>query len=400
MRAASSSAGDRLRHEPIDLGLQQAHDLGGRFVLGLRRDANRAGLAARVEPAADAVAQAALDADLLVQPRRVAAAEDRVGDRADRALGAPRSAAAARARRPPGPTPACRRSRPPGRRAGAARRRRRRRLAAGAAQLPKWRPRQRKAAPRASMSPARISTALSGRKARAVQRDEVVAARCAAARRACRSPDGRRRRRRTARRSATQRGERARAGVARPSGRRAPACAARSSSAARSAGLRATSATSAERRRRAGARHRHRDERRFQPAPLSSEPPSASAAAAICGALCALGALGEQRRGQRRRGRTSAADRLRRRTARPARRVTSGSPRRCATMTRRPLASVCSTGAAIASGPRRGRRRRRRRTAARRGRRAGEASASAQRSGGAASRRRPAALIFALASCA
>src|SRR6185369_3156731 len=79
---------DRLVHQAVDLFLHEPHDLRGRFVLGLHADAEERRFAARLEAAARAVAEAALDADLLVDARRVAAAEHRVEHRADRALAA------------------------------------------------------------------------------------------------------------------------------------------------------------------------------------------------------------------------------------------------------------------------------------------------------------------------
>ena len=58
----------------------QAEHLGGGVVAGLGRGDERPRLAPRVDAAARAVGEAAADADLLVEPRAVAAAEHRIGD--------------------------------------------------------------------------------------------------------------------------------------------------------------------------------------------------------------------------------------------------------------------------------------------------------------------------------
>ena len=68
--------------QPPELAQHQLDHLRCGRVLGLRRSQPQAGVAQRLQPAVGAVGQAALDADLLVQARRVRAAEHRVGDRA------------------------------------------------------------------------------------------------------------------------------------------------------------------------------------------------------------------------------------------------------------------------------------------------------------------------------
>ena len=172
-------------------------------------------------------------------------------------------------------------------------------------------------------------------------------------------PDGRtgRRRRRAVRRP----GRRACPGSrTRPSANRASASRTRSISSGANTGSRATSATSASAASSLGVVTVIETRRLFQPAPLSSEPPSASAAAASSGALRRLVPCVMQRGGRATRAPTAAADRPRRPASATSSALTSGTPSRRATMTRKPLPSFVSLGAAIASGRGGGRRRRRR----------------------------------------
>ena len=108
-RAVSSAAGDRLGAKPPHLGQDQAEHLRGGVVAGLDGGGERSRLAPRLDAAAGAVGKAAADADLLVEPRAVAAAEHGIGD--ERAIvtrvAAGRSCCA-RPRPPPGRRRACR----------------------------------------------------------------------------------------------------------------------------------------------------------------------------------------------------------------------------------------------------------------------------------------------------
>ncbi len=88
---------------------------------------------------------------------------------------------------------------------------------------------------------------------------------------------------------------------------------------------------------------------RYQPAPLSSVPPSTSAASAICGAVRLAVPLVRSVAVMSARPASFAGS-----VSDPARttssEVTSGRPRRCATTTRKPLSSVVDSGAAMTSG--------------------------------------------------
>ena len=114
-------------------------------------------------------------------------------------------------------------------------------------------------------------------------------------------------------------------------------------------GSRATSATSASAASSLGVVTVIETSAWFQPAPLSSEPPSASAAAASCGALwrlvpCVISDALSDASPASRGGSASAP------ASATSSALTSGTPSRRATITRRPLSSFISLGAAIVSG--------------------------------------------------
>ena len=177
-RAVELGRRDRLGAEPPHLRRGSARAPRRRHRCGSGSTAtNGPGRAAGVDAAAGAIGQAAADADLLVEPRAVAAAEHRIGDdRAIIARIARERSRCARPRPPPGPRPACRRRSRRCARGAARRRCRVAAAAAGAGQLAEMPLGERAAPAPASMSPDRIRVALPGIQVRAIGGLDVGAA--------------------------------------------------------------------------------------------------------------------------------------------------------------------------------------------------------------------------------